>query len=544
MSRFFRRYFWSSCVLTVTAAISGCAGNSLHLHSAAREDQGKAAQDRWDAAYKTAQDVIKTRKERTQQLFAENAQVRLHLANIAVDAELFKFSVATQPNDSTIDSGLITPIGEAKKPYDTDILNSANTELNSAGKFDDDLQAQQTALRKLGGPADFSCAKWNEAAFRDQLKRQADLKNDENDENVTGYEGVVKAIDNLCPADSAKRKEAGLWTFAMSLPDGALKSEFNLLVSKRKRLADMKDAQAADRVALANALSDYRAALEGTVKTAQAAAAPASAASAAAAAASAPPASIQETGKRVSDLITKLRAFGDMFSLKFLSEEATKGIDDFLASLASPKDPTDPATISRDRAALALVTLSKTADAWEAAQREIDSVGTRPLVMIQDVEALKAQRATLAIAAEEISVEIQERKVRVRLQQARAYDLAANVIRDLPTDVKNKTLQAATGDDLGSLSMPQRKALLRAAGQYWYGHGYLEQQVRQLQTKDRLLTELRKANETQNVLAQWAALIRAQVDLLAAWSRTGVKDETISQGINALLLIWIGLGVH
>jgi hypothetical protein len=530
---------WWCLTLAATTAISGCAGNALHLHSATREDQGKAAQDRWDAAYKSAQDVIKTRKERTQKLFAEDAQVRQHLASLASDAELFKFAVATRPEEATIGSALVQPIEDARKPNDAATLKDVGAALQTAQQLADDLQVQQTALRKLGGPADFSCAKWNEPAFRDQVNRHRDVLS--GDEAVKRFADVLGQIDKLCPGGLDP-----LATLAKGLPDGTLKSELVLLVLKRQRLASMKDAQAIDRVALANALSDYRAALEGTAKAPQAAAAPASSASAAspASAASAAPASIQEAGKRVSDLLVKLHSFGDMFSLKFLSEESTKGIDDFLASLAEPKDPADPATTSRDRAALALVTLSKTGDAWEAAQREIDAVGARPLAMIQDVEALKTKRAAFAIAAEELSVDIQERKVRIRLQQALAYQLASDTAGKVSVNARAQTLQAATQAGPVSLSMPERKALLRAAGQYWYGHGYLEQRVRELQTKDRLVTELRKASEAENALAQWDALVRAQVDLLAAWSRTGVKDETVSQAINALLLIWIGLGVH
>ncbi len=563
---------WSikwSVILVAVAAISGCASSSLHLHSAARENQGKAAQGRWDAAYKAAQNVVTTRKERTQKLFAEDVAVRERLSSAATDAELFKFAVATAPEQAqerttskrnatappasvavpagvpTIGSELVKPIESAAAANtvlaNVDLLSA----LNATNDFERDLQKWQTTLRKLGGPADFSCTKWNEAAFKYELgRRKAALTEGDDAKN---FADVVSRVDKLCPANAANRGDAALSSFDTSKLPQPLRGDVEALRDKRKKLSDAKDAQAIDRVALANALSDYRAAVDGNTKQAHAAAAPASAASAAAAAASAasaPPASIQEAGKRVSDLIAKLHAFGDMFSLKFLSEESTQGIDDFLASLASPKDPTDPATTSRDRVALALVTLSKTSDAWEAAQRDIDAVGARPLVMIQDIETLKAQRATLAIAAEELSVDIQERKVRVRVQQAKAFAVADVIAKDIPRASLDQTLQTATDGGPGSLPIPKRKVLLRAAGQYWYGHGYLEQQVRALQTKDRLLAELRKAGETENALAQWDALIRAQVDLLAAWSQTGVKRETISQGVNALLLLWIGLGVH
>jgi len=560
---------WSikwSFMLVAVAAISGCASSSLHLHSAAREDQGKAAQDRWDAAYKAAQDVVTTRKERTQKLFAEDVAVRERLSSTATDGELFKFAVATAPEQApertasrrsptapparvaapagvpTIGSELVKPIELAaaanKVPAELDLLSA----LNATNDFERDLQKQQATLRKFGGPADFSCTKWNEPAFKDERGRRKAAVTDGND--AKNFADVVSRVDKLCPANPANRGDAALLSLDTSKLPQLLRSDVEALRAKRKKLADAKDAQAIDRVALANALSDYRAAVDGNTKQAQAAAAPVSAASAAASAASAPPAAIQEAGKRASDLIAKLHAFGDMFSLKFLSEESTKGIDDFLASLASPKDSTDPATTSRDRAALALVTLSKTSDAWQAAQRDIDAVGARPLAMIQDIETLKAQRATLAIAAEHLSVDIQERKVRVRVQQAKAYAMADVIAKAIPRASLDQTLQTATDGEQGSLTIPERKVLLRAAGQYWYGHGYLEQQLLALQTKDRLLAELRKAGETENALAQWDALIRAQVDLLAAWSQTGVKGETISQGINALLLLWIGLGVH
>ena len=214
-----------------------------------------------------------------------------------------------------------------------------------------------------------------------------------------------------------------------------------------------------------------------------------------------------------------------------------------MASLESPKDASDPNATSRDRAALALVTLSRTSEDWKAAQAEIEAIGLRPLALVQSIEQLKLQRAQSGIAAKELAAELQAQKVRIRLKQEGAYLVAKKLSRgEQLTPFLDRTLQQAYYGDKGSspLSVQQRKDLLRASGQYWYASGYLEQLANSLQTKLALLEELRKANESENSLKQWDALIRSQVDLLEVWSKTGVKADTIKLERPAAHLIGLG----
>jgi hypothetical protein len=58
------------------------------------------------------------------------------------------------------------------------------------------------------------------------------------------------------------------------------------------------------------------------------------------------------------------------------------------------------------------------------------------------------------------------------------------------------------------------------------------------------LVSARQMDLAENPLSQWDTLIRANVDMLAEWAAVGVKEDTISRGINALLLLWIGYGTN
>ena len=90
----------------------------------------------------------------------------------------------------------------------------------------------------------------------------------------------------------------------------------------------------------------------------------------------------------------------------------------------------------------------------------------------------------------------------------------------------------------------ERARVLQASAHYGHASGYLEGQLAGTTVKKQALKSARQLDAAEINVRQWNVLIGSHVDLVAAWAATGVKEETISRGVNSLLLLWIGVGVN
>ena len=85
---------------------------------------------------------------------------------------------------------------------------------------------------------------------------------------------------------------------------------------------------------------------------------------------------------------------------------------------------------------------------------------------------------------------------------------------------------------------------MEGVAHYGYAIGNLQGQYQGVTLQQQALVTTRQLDLAENSLLQWDFLLRTHVDLLAAWAAQGVKEDTISRGINALLLLWIGYGTN
>ena len=85
---------------------------------------------------------------------------------------------------------------------------------------------------------------------------------------------------------------------------------------------------------------------------------------------------------------------------------------------------------------------------------------------------------------------------------------------------------------------------MEGVAHYGYAIGHLQGQYQGVLLQQQALVTTRQLDLAENSLSQWDILIRTHVVLLAEWAALGVKEDTISRGVNALLLFWIGYGTN
>ncbi|GAA0750341.1 hypothetical protein GCM10009107_21870 [Ideonella azotifigens] len=279
------------------------------------------------------------------------------------------------------------------------------------------------------------------------------------------------------------------------------------------------------------------------------AAAPAAAASAAtspASAASAVPAGPTRTKlagaiERLKCAVAKLKGLDDKYTLKLLSEERLSAIDESLDALLSPKAAGAAGETGKDRAGRALQRLADTADAWATAKANTDEVLGRPLLAQQEVERLQQQALGRLIDMDGAEVELLRTRATLTEKQAEHYKKAIGALSGV--SMGDGALEDMF---LGSppASANNKARVMEGVAHYGYAVGYLQGQYEGTKQRQRALVTARQLDLAENSLAQWDILIRTNVGLLADWAASGVKEETISRGVNALLLLWIGYGTN
>ena len=293
-------------------------------------------------------------------------------------------------------------------------------------------------------------------------------------------------------------------------------------------------------------------------KAGAAASAPVTGASAVEGAASAPKGPTQttlaEAFTKLKDTVTKLKGFDDKLSLKLISEERLAAIDEALGSLLSPKAAGAEGEADKDRAGRALQRLAETADGWEAAKASAAEVLGRPLLAQQEVERLQLQALNRAIGVDAVEIEWRRRIFALTQEQADHYRSASDALKNISASdgglkaivygIKAAPTAKPPVAAKAPASLDVRTWAMGAVEDYGYAVGQLQGQyeaaVLQLQAVD----GMRRLDVAESNLRQWDVLIGTNVDILAAWSAAGVKNETIWRGVNAILLLWIGHGVN
>jgi hypothetical protein len=247
------------------------------------------------------------------------------------------------------------------------------------------------------------------------------------------------------------------------------------------------------------------------------------------------------TIERLRCAVAKLKGLNDKYTLKLVSEERLSAIDESLDALLSPKAAGAAGETGKDRAGRALQRLADTAGAWAKATAKADEVLELPLLAQHEVEQLQQQALSRSIDMDVAEVELQRTRAMLTEKQAEHYKKAIGALSSVP--LGDGGLEAMF---LGSPpASPNNKArVMEGVAHYGYAVGYLQGQYEGTKQRQRALVTARQMDLTENSLSQWDILIRTNVGLLADWVAAGIKEETISRGVNALLLLWIGYGTN
>lgn len=245
--------------------------------------------------------------------------------------------------------------------------------------------------------------------------------------------------------------------------------------------------------------------------------------------------------ERLKCAIAKLKDADDKFTLKLLSEERQTAIDETLDALLSPKAAGAAGETGKDRAGRALQRLADTADAWDKAKASAEDVLQRPLVAQREIEQLQQQALSRAIAMDMSEIDLQRFRAQLTERQADHYKVAAAALSNVELG------DGGIADVfIGATPAPARTRarVMEGVAHYGYAIGHLQGQYQGVKLQQQALVTARQLDVAENSLSQWDTLIRTHVGLLAEWAALGVKEDTISRGINALLLLWIGYGTN
>lgn len=523
-------------------ALSGCA--DLHLYSPQRDDQGKAAQKAWADA--DPLEPVRTQRENSAALLARELAYVETASLVKRDRELQALAVGPSLQTdlvTKVQASALALVGDAV--LQKRLATAEQTQVSFASQY---TQAMKEVGRRgfepfscadlTSGKADQSIADWL-ATYKAKQPVPAQV-----------FEGAIMTAKKLCTdslADGMAVRDLVAAEAASAKAKGTtlplVWSATDELYAAEQALKSREAAYASDRNAYRAALAQYREILMGAVANA----APTASSAAGASTPQTPDkhSALEQSLTKLKATIDKLKGLSDKYSLKFIAKERITAIDEFLGTMLEPKAAGDPAETDKDRAARTLRLLDETAEQWEAAQANAKEVLTQPLLLQQSLDARQVEALSRSMAADQAEIELLRMRVNLLGQQATHYQRAQGFLRGTEKH-HTGSLQSVMFDNKAAAQdlRNERTRLLQASAHYGYASGYLQGQIDGIQLKRLALKNARTLDAAELNVRQWTTLIGSNVDLLSAWAATGVKEDTISKGINALLLLWIGIGVN
>lgn len=544
-------------LISALFALSGCA--DLHLYSPTQDTLGKTALKAWADA--DALNLIRTQRDNSAALLA-NELAYMETASLIKRDRQFQALVnaSTMQVDlvSKVDAGLLALAGDPA--LQQRLAFAKQRQASFASQYEQAMVEVRrhgfesfSCIDLTSGNAEQSIADWLATykatqAFPAQVFETALASAKQLCANKLA---PVRPPDPLLPSDTAVRdlitaEAASAQANKAQLP--TVLRETAELYAAEQALKTRETDKASDRNAYRAALKNYREVLQGSLPalpraTAAVASAPASGASA--------PQASDKQGQtahaldKLKTAIGKVKGLSDKYSLKFISEERIVAIDEFLGTVLDPKPAGDPAETDKDRVARALRLLDETAEDWKATQANAKEVLTRPLLLQQAIDALQAETLARSIAADEADVELRRQRVQLLEQQAHHYRQAQGFLKGTETHHGGSLQTVMFKEKDPSQDLRNARArIMQASAHYGYATGYLAGQLDGTALKRQALLNARNLDAAEINVRQWMTLIGSNVDMLGAWAATGVKEENITRGINALLLLWIGIGVN
>ncbi|MBT3067973.1 hypothetical protein [Rhodoferax sp. U11-2br] len=256
---------------------------------------------------------------------------------------------------------------------------------------------------------------------------------------------------------------------------------------------------------------------------------------------------IQKTAADIKSALAKLSAAQDAASVAYLSQTKIDSINAFIDVVTGDK-AVDASTVESSKVTLIA---SLFPDLWKTTQEELTAAKS------VDLTPYLIQKKLAQIALDSASRDIATRKARIKLlsdqkqlltQLAGDYLMLAERTAKLPGTLLSQSMVSV-------LDVPANKELttkntpsLKEKYQVWdITIRYLDLTFRIRPKVDKLQLELDALESeialgySESSVMQWDALLGATSDQLALYSTTGVKDKQISDFVNAVLLLNIGV---
>ena len=555
----------------ITQVLAGCA--DLRLYSPPLDEQGKKAQKAWTDVDLAG--LVQAERERSASLLKAEVAYLESQPLLSRDAKLYGLVVGETeaPKDGKLPPGLKTRVA------------SGFQETVGDGKFYDALKLTRAREMRAQRQYDTAATEFKRMGLEaPSCKAALSGKSDEMGKDLQApfgsiVKGALVLLKEACQpsADSVpeeKKSDPDAVRKLLKCTDTTGDARMNCMAAMPRLQAELETlyaleaAREAERSAKLNERNEVRVASANYKRLANSAEGndaepadsptgcdakksvpPAGAASGTDATAAAAPATeagpkrtkLAASQERLKCAVDKLKVVDDKFSLKLLSEERQTAIDETLNALLSPKAAGAAGETDKDRAGRALQRLADTADAWDKAKASAEDVLQRPLLAQREIEQLQQQALNRAIAMDASEIDLQRLRAQLTERQADHYKAAGAALSNV-----------ALGDGgieavfIGSAPAPAntRARVMEGVAHYGYAIGHLQGQYQGVKVQQLALETTRQLDLAENSLNQWDILIRTHVGLLAEWAALGVKEDTISRGVNALLLLWIGYGTN
>ncbi len=500
-------------LVAVVLATTGCAG--IRSYSEVRDKQAKAAADAWKEV-NLASEMAAHRGNLQALLVAEKA-AQDDVGKSILDLRL-RVLVSTKP----MEDSLIKPLTDRMKRLNGGAIDQSNLHEFRVNNEDAKIQIKrgQDAFRSAGLAAP-DCAAFKKPpgwklgdrlSVPDAVWQRVSAQDPGTQRELTNFLGALAlhcAFDNLANF------------VALASPAGSdLGNAWQQYLDDLEPILADKDKAAAAKKAYDAALADYEAAVLRATSDATL---------------------LQSVKDKLANL---QRLTGNPFAEKLVSEEKLKSLNDYLAAVTA-YEPGKDFPDSASKAARSTVLLPELADTIRNASASARKPLVAPYLLMRNHEQLKLQALTRDVNARQ---QIAERSYAIceamtagllQLQQAqKLLDLEQVGSRLGGRSVA--TILKGGAD----ISTQDQRQVLDAAARYLDTLGRLEPKRYKLEYERIAFFHERALAYSEINAQQWENLIGVTLGQLSEYGVGGLKREDITGLLNALGIIYIGVGVN
>lgn len=247
--------------------------------------------------------------------------------------------------------------------------------------------------------------------------------------------------------------------------------------------------------------------------------------------------------KAVGGLMTVAAQFPDNDYLKdALAEIKQESLNDFLKSIKDAK-PGEAPPADTGKAAAAVILFADYFDQTSKRLKATADYGLAAMVLERKLAELEQARVQRAIAVNEQRVELAKRTIQVLELQLESYltadAYATQAIDAAGSRIFRTFMQGKTGADVQTREWVVAAIVGLSEGGITYAA-----ELDRLKAQENALQRLNALTASEMSLQAWSTLISSNVEQLAVWAGTGVKQEQLSQLINNLAAVFIAHGVN